>query len=67
VTYESPFVRAVEVTNIPNTRDDIIDGSLGFKFQTGAGLIIITNVLVPLNDGGLRSGVTPTIGLEYTI
>ena len=44
-----------------------MDGSFGFKFQTGGGLIIVTNVLVPLNDGGLRSGVIPTLGLEYTM
>ncbi len=67
VAYEAPFTRRVSVTNIPNKRDDIIDGSLGFKFQTGGGVIIITNVLVPLNDGGLRSGPIPTVGLEYTL
>lgn len=67
VHIQAPFERTVRVTNIPDRNDDILDGSLGFKFRTGGGLIIITNVLVPLNDGGLRSGVIPTLGLEYTI
>lgn len=67
VTLQAPFTRTVHLTNIPNSRDDIMDGSLGFKFQTGGGLIIVTNVLVPLNNGGLRAGVTPTVGLEYTM
>jgi hypothetical protein len=67
VMIEAPFRRIVDVTNIPEIRDDIIDGSIGFKFRTQGGLIIITNVLVPLNDGGLRSGPTPTVGLEYTL
>lgn len=67
VTYDAPFTRTAQLTNIPNSRDDVMDGSFGFKFQTGGGLIIVTNVLVPLNDGGLRSGVIPTLGLEYTM
>lgn len=67
VRLEAPFARDIRVTNIPNQRDDIIDGSIGFKFRTEGGLIIITNVLVPLNDGGLRADVVPTVGLEYTL
>ena len=67
VEYEAPFVRSVEATNIPNTRDNLLDASLGFKFQTKGGLIIITNVLVPLNSGGLRAAWIPTLGIEYTL
>lgn len=67
VLFEAPFARTVKVTNIPDLRDDVLDGSFGFKFRTGGGLIVITNVLVPLNDGGLRSGVSPTLGVEYTL
>lgn len=67
VELEAPFTRNIRVTNIPDQRDDIMDGSIGFKFRTGDGLILITNVLVPLNDGGLRSGLIPTLGLEYTL
>ena len=67
VNIDAPFQRVVRLTNIPNRRDDILHGSFGFKFRTGPGLVIITNVLVPLNSGGIRSSPIPTIGLEYTI
>jgi hypothetical protein len=62
---EAPFPRTIRPTNIPNRGDDIVDGSLGFKFRTGTGLVIVTNVLVPLNNGGLRAGPIPTLGLEF--
>lgn len=62
---EEPFRRTVEPTNIPNMRDDIVDGSIGFKFVTSPGLTIITNALIPLNDGGLRPDIAWTLGLEY--
>ncbi len=67
VTYEAPFERDLRVTNIPNSRDDRLDGSFGFKFQTEGGLIVVTNVLIPLNDGGMRADWTPSLGLEYTL
>ncbi len=67
VTFDEPFRRTVRLTNIPDMRDDVIDGSIGLKLRTGAGLFLITNVLVPLNDGGLRSSPIPTLGLEYTL
>ena len=63
---EAPFLREVQRTNIPDRRDDILDGSIGFKFSTGGGLVLIANVLVPLNDGGLRAQAIPTLGLQYT-
>ncbi|HSK20567.1 MAG TPA: transporter [Longimicrobiales bacterium] len=63
---EAPFRREVLRTNIPDRRDDILDGSIGFKFSTAGGLVLIANVLVPLNDGGLRSQAIPTLGLQYT-
>lgn len=62
---ETPFPRTIPHTNLPDRRDDILDAAFGFKFRTGGGLVVLTNVLVALNDGGLRSAVTPTFGLEY--
>jgi hypothetical protein len=66
VEYDFPFRRSISPTTIPNMRDDIFDGSLGFKFTTGWGLTVITNALFPLNRGGLRPGVSYTVGVEYT-
>lgn len=65
VTYDLPFRRTLEPTNIPNQRDDLINGSFGFKFVTGAGITVVTNTLWPLNRGGLRPNVLWTAGLEY--
>src|SRR5216110_3557535 len=65
VTYDLPFRRSVEPTNIPNERDDLISGSFGFKFTTRAGVTLVANTLWPLNRGGLRPNVLWTAGLEY--
>jgi hypothetical protein len=65
VTYDVPFHRTVEPTNIPNRRDDVINASFGFKFLTGSGITIVANTLWPLNRGGLRPSLLWTAGLEY--
>jgi hypothetical protein len=61
----APLQRSVRPTNIPNRDDDIIDGSLGFKFLTGGGITVVTNAMVPLNNGGIRGNLVWTTGLEY--
>src|SRR5213596_2470154 len=65
VTYDLPFRRTIDVTNIPNERDDLINGSFGFKFTTRSGITLVANTLVPLNRGGLRPNILWTAGLEY--
>jgi hypothetical protein len=64
VHYDYPFQRTVIPTSIPDERDDIVNGSFGFKFTTTNGFTIVTNALVPLNRGGLRSDVIYTAGVE---
>jgi hypothetical protein len=59
------YQQTVDPTNIPDIPDHILDGSLGFKFRTEAGLVVVANVLVPLNQGGLRPQLVPTIAIEY--
>jgi hypothetical protein len=61
-----PFRRTIQTSDIPNGRDDIVNGSFGFKFVTGRGVALITNALVPLNRGGLRANILWTLGLEYS-
>jgi hypothetical protein len=65
VVYSSPFRRTVNPTDIPETRDDIINGSFGFKLVPRTGVTGILNALFPLNRGGLRPGVTYTAGAEF--
>ena len=65
VRIDSPFRRTIIPTTIPDMRDDIVSGSFGFKFTTPSALTIVTNALVPLNTGGLRSNVIYTGAIEY--
>ena len=65
ILIEEPFQRSIQTSTIPDRRDDIVDGSFGFKFTTGPSTTIVLNTLWPLNRGGLRSNVLWTIGAEY--
>ena len=49
-----------------NDSIDVIDGAFGLKFNAGGKLLIDLNVLVKLNNAGLRDKVTPLFGLEYS-
>lgn len=61
------FRREVSLTNIPQfSHDHILNVAFGLKFNPKKELIIIGNVFVPVNDGGLRSSVIPTFGFEFT-
>ena len=62
----APYKRTIIPTNIPDMRDDVISGSFGFKFVTGSGVTIVTNALIPLNRGGLRSNVIYTGAVEHS-
>jgi hypothetical protein len=66
VTYESPFRRTVNPTNIPEMRDDVVNGSFGFKLTPARNTTIVLNTLFPLNRGGLRPNLVYTAGIEYT-
>ena len=66
VTYESPFRRTLNPTNIPTIRDDIVNGSFGVKFSPARRSIIVLNALFPLNRGGLRPNLVYTAGIEHT-
>jgi len=66
VTYDAPFRRTLNPTNIPAMRDDIVNGSFGFKIAPARATTIVLNTLFPLNRGGLRPNLVYTAGLEYT-
>ena len=66
VHYESPFQRTLNPTDIPDRRDDIINGSFGFKIAAAKNLTMVLNSLFPLNRGGLRADLIYTGGLEYS-
>ncbi len=66
VTWDDPFRRTQRLSNVPDRRDDVVEGAVGFKFRANRGLFLISNVLVPLNEGGLRSGPAFTLALEVS-
>lgn len=65
VTIEAPYLRTITPTVIPDSRDDLVDGSVGMKLTAARGLTVVTNGEWSLNQGGLRPNVTWTAGLEY--
>lgn len=68
VTLERPAgnaVREVILTNIPSfSHDHNLNASLGLKFNPKPEFILIGNIIVPLNAGGLRSDFIATVGFQ---
>lgn len=61
-------VRQVDLSNIPERdNDNAYNASFGFRYAPSASVILLGNVLVPLNDGGLRSTIAPTVGLTVSL
>jgi hypothetical protein len=65
VTFEAPFRRSLDPTNIPDIRDDIVNGSFGVKIAPARSLVFVLNTLFPLNRGGMRPNLVYTGGVEY--
>jgi hypothetical protein len=65
VHIEAPYHRTIIPTVIPDSRDDIVDGSLGVKLTAAPGLTVLGNSGWSLNRGGFRPDVIWTAGLEY--
>jgi hypothetical protein len=65
VVIQSPYVRTITPSSIPDRRDDLLDGSLGLKLTAAPGLTLVGNAAWPLNRGGLRAEIIWTLGLEY--
>lgn len=65
VTIQIPAVRTVQTANIPDQRDHIVNGSVGFKFTTKGGMTFVTNSLFPLRKAGLQANIVWTVGAEH--
>jgi len=60
------LVRHIELSNAPQAnRDHRVDLSIGGKWAPKEFLIVLGNVFLPLNDGGLRSDLVGTLGFEF--
>lgn len=61
------YTQVVDVTNIPRfDNDHQLNASFGAKFNPKEGLVVVSNVFIPLNDGGVRSNFIPTVGFEFS-
>jgi hypothetical protein len=59
--------REVRLTNVPADRgSSTLDASIGARVAFSERFQALGNVLVPLNDNGLRSSIVPTIGVSLT-
>jgi hypothetical protein len=45
---------------------NVIDGSIGLKLNVVGQLLLDANVLIKLNDAGLRDNVSPLVAFEYS-
>ncbi len=59
--------RDVDLSNISNRdNDNTLDLALGFRIAPSENMLFLANILVPLNDGGLRSTFAPTFGFAIS-
>ncbi len=66
VTYSSPAPRKERLTDIPDMQDHLMDASIGIKMQLPGDYRIVTNLLIPMSNGGLRPRQMWTLGFERT-
>lgn len=56
--------RNLRLSNVPERdNDNTLNAAVGLRVAASERLLFLGNVLVPLNDAGLRSTFVPTIGL----
>ncbi len=46
--------------------DNILNAAIGIKANPWKNVLLLFNVLIPLNDTGLRDNITPLVGVEVT-
>jgi hypothetical protein len=64
---QSRHTRIVDLSNVPErSNDHTMNAALGFRIAPSEHLLMLGNVLLPLNDGGLRSSVAPTLGVAVS-
>lgn len=59
--------RILDVSNVPTSRSDhLLSGAFGVRLAPSENVSLLGNVVVALNDGGLRADVIPTFGVTLT-
>lgn len=60
--------RKIDLSNIPDrTNDNTLDVAMGFRYAPSEDILLLGNIIVPVNDGGLRSSIAPTFGLAFNL
>jgi hypothetical protein len=61
------ITRTIPLSNIPDSdNDNLYDLSVGFKYSPSEEFLVLLNMLVPLNQAGLRASVAPTVGMSLS-
>ena len=58
--------RTIDQTNIPGNTDNLFNAAFGLKFAPNENVILLGNMLLPLNDGGLRAKAAYTLGFAVS-
>lgn len=62
------LIRTIDQTNIPVRPDDnVYNAAIGLRYAPVENMILLGNILLPLNDGGLRSDVAYTVGFAVSL
>jgi hypothetical protein len=63
-TFDVPFVREVQTTQVADMKQNLVAASGGIKFSLREGTVLMTNILFPLTRAGLLPDFIWTVGLE---
>lgn len=63
-TFDVPFVREVQTTQVADMKQNLVAASGGIKFILREGTVLMTNILFPLTRAGLLPDFIWTVGLE---
>jgi hypothetical protein len=61
------IIRTIPLSNIPDSdNDNLYNLSVGFKYSPSQEFLVLLNMLVPLNQAGLRASIAPTVGMSLS-
>ncbi|NBC18655.1 MAG: hypothetical protein GVY18_15230 [Bacteroidetes bacterium] len=64
-TVVATSTRTISRSNVPDwEHDHAVSASLGFRYAPTDQFQLLANTLLPINDGGLRSNIAPTVGFS---
>jgi len=60
--------RTIDLSNIPERKNDnTLDVAMGFRYAPSELLLLLGNIIVPVDDGGLRSNIATTFGFALNL